>query len=254
MKYYLIIPLLLFGFLGSGFVSKAPIQQTTKIMLVGTHYLPADILRQSRQREMQTVVETLLPFGADRVLLPVGMHSREASILNERLKNYRTDKQPLNRSVEEQLGLRLAASHQHGEVYGFLQDESFQLNAQSGDITAFQKNARALELAKQSQINQGSIINYLSYLNHPANLQKEHNTYVQSLSHIGIGSGYEGADLLGDWYAYHARMFANLTELTAGAERIVMIVDSRYIPILQELIDAEPAYERVSVEDFLLAK
>ncbi|MEL7530323.1 MAG: DUF5694 domain-containing protein [Bacteroidota bacterium] len=254
MKSYLLIPLLLFGMLGAGFVSKAPLKRPTQIMFVGTHYLPADILRQSRQREMQAVVNALMPFGADQVLLPVGMRSREADVLNERLQAYVASNQPLNRSVEEQLGLRLAASLQHEDVSGFMQNESFRLNPQSGDIANFQASARALEIDKQAQIKQGSVINYLSYLNHPRNLQREHSVYVQSLSRIGLGEDYAGADLLGDWYAYHVRMFANLTELTASAERVVVIVDSRHIPILQELIDADPAYESVSVEDFLLAK
>ncbi|MEM6344618.1 MAG: DUF5694 domain-containing protein [Bacteroidota bacterium] len=254
MRFYLLIPLLLFGILGSGFVSKAPSKRPTQIMLVGTHYLPADILRQSRQREMQTVVNALMPFAADQVLLPVGMNSREADVLDTRLQAYLAGNQPLNRSVEEQLGLRLAASLQHEHVYGFMQNESFRLNTQSGDISNFQASARAIELDKRAHIKDESVINYLSYLNHPRNLQREHSIYVQNLSRIGLGEDYAGADMLGDWYAYHVRMFANLTELSASAERVVVIVDSRHIPILQELIKADPLYESVSVEGFLLAR
>ncbi|MEL6653126.1 MAG: DUF5694 domain-containing protein, partial [Bacteroidota bacterium] len=193
-------------------------------------------------------------FGADRILLPVGIDSREAESLNQHLADYQAGRHPLNRSVEEQIGLRLAASFGHDQVYGYMQAEGFCLNEEGEELASFQEQARALEYDKLAHSQQTDVLHYLSYLNHPNTLQKEHSIYIQHLSHVGAGIDYQGADMLAEWYSYHLRMFANVTDRTDGAERIIVLLDSRYIPIMQDLLKADPDYEAISVEDFFLAK
>jgi hypothetical protein len=230
----------------------------TQILVVGTHYLPSDIMHQTRQQEIQSLVSGLSQFHPNKVLLEIPSHSAQESLLNQNYEAYLNGLRPMSRTVEEQFGFRLAAVLGLEHLYGLLPGDPVFLSGlvcESDEGLQFTQQARMIETAKLMHIEDESILSYISYLNRPYNLENEHSTYVKGLSRLGAGTDYEGADLLGQWYAHHLKLFANLTRIAnAPGERVVVFIDSRNIPILKDLIEADPQYEWVPLEDYLQVK
>ncbi len=252
----LLLPLLWLAF---GFKPAPPAHNAvTEILVVGTHYLPHDVLRQSRQKEVSLLVGSLARFHPDKILLDVPYHSGQEALINQNYQSYLKGLRPLDRSVEEQLGFRLASLLGLETFQGIHYEGGQNLSLglmKSKEGLDFAEDAKVIEVAKKLHQENESFLRYIAYLNHPQNLAHEHSTYVKGLSRIGAGAGYQGATLLGEWYAHHMKLFSNLTQIASQpGERIVLFVDSSYAPILKELIDADPQYRWVPLEDYVQVK
>lgn len=255
-----VLSLSVFGF--NPVAPTAPKGPKIKVMVLGSHFMPHDVLRSSRQKEVSALVESLSRFSPDKVLLDVPSKSLWEKQMNKDYQQFISGTYILNRSPREQVGFRLAAELGHSGVFGVDTESGFNLSASLFSSPATNNNfqaaedlirlGRGIESAKQEHLNYGSVSNYFSYLNNPQNLAYEHGIYVRGFTQVGGHTKASGTSILADWYKYHMDILSNLNHIVAdGDERVMLIMDSSFIPVLKELIDADPRYEWVEASRFL---
>ncbi|MEM7654677.1 MAG: DUF5694 domain-containing protein [Bacteroidota bacterium] len=233
-----------------------------QVMVVGTHYLPVDIMRNARQKEVDQLVNNLGRFQPDQVVLHVPFASEGENNLNQDYQQFREGIASLNRSVEHQLGFRLANVSDVPALRGLDDEQPLNLASElqasnvsddKAQINLLLRQGRGIESTKQWHSMQSSVQEYLLYLNQRENLQYEHSLLLKGLSQIRSQHQYAGADILADWYAYHLRMFSNLQAIVSQerSERVVILMPSSHVPILKELIDSDPQLEWVEPSAYL---
>ncbi|MEO0472563.1 MAG: DUF5694 domain-containing protein [Bacteroidota bacterium] len=216
------------------------------------------MLRGNRQKEVARVVQDLVRFRPAKVVVDVPHLSVQENILNRNYDQYLEGFHPLNRSLNEQIGFRLAAMMQHNELFGIDDAGGVSLGSEllraGNDEHAVKMSnlVRGIEMAKQTHSAGATLGQYISYLNQAGNLDYEHSTYVRMLSRMDNQTSHAGTDILSEWYAYHMRLFSNLTQITEKeGDRVLIILDSSHIPVLRDLIQADPGFELIPVQNFL---
>ena len=230
-------------------------------MIVGTHYLPSDILKADRQREVQSLVESLARFRADKIMVDVPYHSSWESSLNHTYRTFLDREYIPNRTAREQIGFRLAMMNGLSELKGLDISSGFDLGSSlrevgmNGDQAAVNeliRRGKAIAYAKREHAASRSLSQYLSYLNHPQNLDHEHSVYISYLSRLGQDESQIGAQLLSEWYQYHMQLFSNLIRsIDHTGERVIILVESSHVPILRQLIEDDPEFESIDPLPYL---
>lgn len=235
--------------------------EKVQVLVVGYHYLPHDVMAQNRQSELTALTEQLAIFDADKILLHVPFQSMGEERTNAKYQEYLQGHHPLNRSVQEQLGFRLAEQLGHSRLYGIEDHEALNL---SGGLSTIQsqeellqlrklmQDGQSIESAKQAQSTVGSLSEYLGYLNREDVLEYEHSVLLKGLSQLKEEGQSVGAKLLSDWYGYHVRLYANLQQVASeSGQKVIVLLPSKHLPLFQELLDADPNYEWISAAPYL---
>ncbi|MEM7372531.1 MAG: DUF5694 domain-containing protein [Bacteroidota bacterium] len=235
--------------------------EKVKVLVVGYHYLPHDVMDKNRQNELNALTEQLAHFDADKILLHVPFHSMGEERTNAKYQAYLQGLHPLNRSVQEQLGFRLAEQLGHPRLFGIEDHEALNLaggldmiqsEEELEELKTFIQNEQSIESAKQAQSTLGSIAEYFGYLNREDVLEYEHSVLLKGLSQLKEDGKSIGATLLADWYGYHVRLYANLQQVaTESGQKVIVLLPSRHLPLFQELLEADPNYEWVSASPYL---
>ncbi|MEZ4776938.1 MAG: DUF5694 domain-containing protein [Bacteroidia bacterium] len=245
-----------------GFVSPAsPDTGKVRVMVLGSHFLPHDILRPGRQKEVAALVEGLARFSPDKVIVDVPAQSLWEQRLDEDYLAFLKGTHILNRSVREQIGFRLASFLGHTHLFGVDTEDGFNLGAYLSEVQAdfhspavdmMVQTGRGIETAKQQHLNYGTLSSYFAYLNNPGNLSYEHGSYIKGLTQISNAGTASGTSILAEWYKYHMELLANLSRIVSPKDqKVIVIVDSGYAAVLHELIDADPRFEWEDPTQFL---
>jgi hypothetical protein len=227
-----------------------------QVLLIGTHQLPADIMQPAAQQEVARLSEQLANFSPQKIVVDLPFQSQWEAAMNADYATYRQGLRPLSRSVREQLGFRVAAQLGHEQLYGLESNEPLDLGNQLASLNEAQARElqqwlQGLESGKQHQAQAISLSSFFSYLNQAETLHQEHSAYVSSLTRIGQESGL-GTRLLSQWYQHHLTLFRNLTRLAPQpGERILVLLPSSHLPLMQQLIEADPSFRVVSPESYL---
>ena len=238
-----------------------PQAKRTQVMIIGTHYLPTDIFKPDRQREINSLVESLSRFRADKIMVDVPYRSSWESSLNHTYRTFLDQEYIPNRTAREQIGFRLAKMNGLNELKGLDISSGFDLGSalrevsMNGDhetVNELIRIGKAIAIAKNEHAASQSLGQYLSYLNHPQNLSHEHSVYVRYLSRLGRNQSQIGAQLLSQWYEYHMQLFSNLARMADRSdERIIILVESSHVPVLRQLVDDDPEFELVDPLPYL---
>ncbi|MEO1450737.1 MAG: DUF5694 domain-containing protein, partial [Bacteroidota bacterium] len=175
----------------------------TEVLLVGVHYLPADMLRTDRQHELEQVVQSLALFNPERIMVDLPLASERAYQMRDAYQGYLMGLDRPNSTAQEQLGFRLAEMMELEELNAFGTDAPYDLattlqrlrtsQAEETPVDEFLTLGRGVETAKQYHLYEGSISQYLAYLNDPRNLDYEHGLYVEGLSRLDASYDHAGA-------------------------------------------------------------
>ena len=134
----------------------------TQVMIIGSHYLPHDVLRNNRQKEAHALVENIANFSPNKIVMDVPFQSSWEIKLNQDYRNYLSGQHVLNRSVREQIGFRLGEYLDIQKFYGIDTDAGFNLgeliysaseSGYSDQVKEFVSLGRGIETAKQHHMN-----------------------------------------------------------------------------------------------------
>lgn len=242
-----------------------------RLMMLGTfHFKDAgldrykpqhrlDVLSPERQREVEALVDALARFQPTRVAVEVDVPKQAA--LDARYQDYVAGRAELTANEVDQVGFRLAKKLGHPKVYA-IDADPHQLFYPLFD-KADEKQAEALDAQWQARFHQyyshldelktrQPLVQYLRYLNSPELVRLGHGAY--SIAHFKLEGedGYFGVDLGTAWYNRNLRIFRNLQRLASSPdERVLVIIGSGHLPILQFVAGSSPEVELVDVRDYL---
>ncbi|MBX2877593.1 MAG: hypothetical protein KTR30_36075 [Saprospiraceae bacterium] len=245
--------------------------QKAKVMVLGTWHFnnpnqdmynvkSDDVTTERRQKELEVVADMLAKFKPTKIAIETAWQSRYDTLDQKHYQAYRKGEYTLKKGEDEQIGFRLAKKLNHPQIYCIdhrldLPFESMMGYAQKNDqMDILQPIFGQIESfigEFQTKLSERTIGESLKVMNEPALLDGGHQFYV-TMTRIGKGKEYPGAEVLTKWYARNINIFANLTRVsTDPEERILIIFGSGHAAILRELIRASAEYELVEATDFL---
>lgn len=86
----------------------------------------------------------------------------------------------------------------------------------------------------QARMASASVLELYRYLNDEALAREYHRIYL-TLLRIGKDATYTGADALALWYERNLKMVANLLRIAEPDDRILVIVGSGHLHLMQQL-------------------
>lgn len=248
--------------------SSVPINKPT-VMLVGTSHWGNpnrdlinthhdDMLSSKRQPQIAACVDRLARFRPTKVALEV--LPEDAAALNEDYRQYRAGSFALTANERHQLGFRLAAARDHGQVYaidwqgiiGWERALDFaQAHGQAARLEAqIAAGQREAEQASE-RLAALSVLDLLREANDPARQQQVHAWYML-LALVGEGANHVGAEVIGNWYQRNLRIFVNLARITSAPDdRILVIIGSGHIPLLTHFVEGSGLYTIEPVAPYL---
>lgn len=144
-----------------------------------------------------------------------------------------------------QLGVRLAKKLGHATLYAV--DEDIEM---SDDLFAkiqphFSPDAYLHRL--HTLVNSADTLEkHYRVLNSPECILADHNMYL-AMNKVN-SENHEGTQLLLQWYERNLKIYSNLQNLAKDGERILLIIGSSHLKLLQELATAD---ETMNVVDWL---
>lgn len=218
-----------------------------------------DVLSPTRQAEIAAVAQALARFRPTKIA--VEHHPEAAQRLDSLYAAYRAGRHQLSRNETEQLGFRLAAMLDHPRVYPIDHPGDFPFDAVVEYAEAHEPALLArlrAELAQRAaesnrRQREHTVAEILRMSNDPADLARDHGAYVR-IAGLGAGDGYPGAALLSEWYERNVYIFANVQQLAAPGERVLVIIGSGHAPILRELVSYDPRMVLVDAAEHLLTQ
>lgn len=251
-----------------------------KIALLGTFHFAnpglddykekhsVDFKSPERQQEIAATLELLARYRPTKIA--VEWTATDQSKLDERFKAYLTASDAtLGVGEMYQLGFRLAKKLGLNRVYAidapgrwYQQPFSSEVqvqNAQQHGQTELIERTKGWSAAytdwysaQDARKASHNLIDTLRYLNSPEHLRLDLGRYLVGEIETGGADDYYGADMRTAWYNRNLRIFTNLLRLRATEnERILVIIGSGHVPILQHLAANAPEFEVVSVSDLL---
>lgn len=215
-----------------------------------------DVLAPERQREIEAVVVALEEFRPTHVAIE--RSTSEYAVHNRDYRSYRKGGFDLTANEIHQLGFRLAARLDHGEVHPIdypmgMRMDSLLFYAREHEpefVARFDAYiGRIVALMNRMQAEETIAAN-LRFLNLPENVLRTHEPYAVQAT-VGAGDGYIGARAVGDWYERNLRIFANLAAITESGDRVLIIVGAGHTPILRHLVRTHPSMQLVEAVDYL---
>ncbi len=248
-----------------------PAQQKAKVMVLGTWHFnnpnqdlynvtSDDVTTERRQKELESVAEMLAKFKPTKIAIETPWQSRYDTLDQKHYQAYRKGEYTLKKGEDEQIGFRLAKKLNHPQIHCIdyrldLPFDSMMEYAQKNDqMNILQPIFGQIESfieEFQSKLSERTMGESLKAMNAPTLLDGGHQFYV-TMTRIGKGKDYPGAEVLTKWYERNINIFANLTRVSTDPEdRILIIFGSGHAAILRELIRTSAEYELVEAVDYL---
>lgn len=248
-----------------------PAQQKAKVMVLGTWHFnnpnqdmynvkSDDVTTERRQKELEAVAEMLAKFKPTKIAIETAWQSRYDTLDQKHYQAYRKGEYTLKKGEDEQIGFRIAKKLDHPQIYCI----DYRLNLPFDSMMEYAQKNNQMDILQpifgqiesfigefQSNLSKRTMGESLKVMNDPSMLDGGHQFYV-TMTRIGKGKDYPGAEVLSKWYERNINIFANLTRVSTDPEdRILVIFGSGHAAILRELIRASAEYELIEAVDYL---
>lgn len=262
-------------FLGFSLSAKAQTEARPKVMVLGTYHMANpgldaaniqsdDVKTEQRQQEIDAIAKALLAFKPTKVAIE-GLYG--GSHYTTKYAAYHTHgvNDSLTRNESQQIGFRVAHMAGHESIYPI--DHKMAFMAPSMDSLFMMHPEKAAYMdstikAIQGKLNewtenilmQGTIGNFLHFMNTEEMIAANHNIYMSFLRELQAGDNRAGADVQANWYKRNIIIFQNLTRITDfndPEERILVIFGQGHSHYLKSLTEEAPYYELIDVLDYL---
>ncbi len=241
-------------------------QEKPLIMIVGTfhmRYTPDlqrmdldDLLADSRQQEILTVVKQLKKFKPSKVALEVV--KSEEDKLNREFHQYREGELKLEVDEVHQLGFRIASDLQHEKVHavdwmdtvgnrGLGQVFEWAEKNQPEHFRYINENYRSNH---ELSIGKKSVYDIIKSQNHESFIEKQHEMYM-AIARIGSNVEYIGIDWIRWWYQRNLILYYNLTQITSTSDRTLLIIGAAHVHLVTQFLKESNSFSVVNPLDYL---
>ncbi|TXN38299.1 hypothetical protein FVB32_08390 [Flagellimonas hymeniacidonis] len=252
-------------------------QKPVEVMVLGTYHMANpgldaaniksdDVKSLKRQKEIQQVVEKLAQFKPTKIAIERSYSKKD--LFNEKYRKYVSHgiNDSLSRSEAEQIGFRLARKLGHSSIYSIdhklnmdneAMREFLQRNSDVAKIIgeSTQNIQNALNQLTDEKLFNGSICEFLKFMNSEDAIYENHLMYMQFLRLIGKDENYGGVDMVSSWYKRNLGIFHNLTRITnfenPEEERILVIFGQGHSYLLKQFIKEANYYRRIDATNLL---
>jgi hypothetical protein len=220
-----------------------------------------DVRTPERQTEVEELILRLAEFRPTRIAVEQGRF-RQAR-LDSLYTEYLAGRWELGANEVYQLGFRLAARLGHERVYAVDAPDHSQLMAlwrdhreelaaaERADAELNQRYRAIYSYADSAKMNR-TLREHLLYLNDPDRIRLTHGHYLIASFKAEGEDEYLGPNAALGWYSRNLRIFRNIQRITdSPEERILAIVGSGHLALLNFFADASPEYEWVDVRRYL---
>jgi hypothetical protein len=246
----------------------------TPLLILGTFHMegstadlvnqaPADMSTPRRQSEIEALVERLAVFRPTRVAVE---SSRISNYWNDRYAAWREARDALGFNEIEQVGFRLAdrmglAALSPVDYPMWMDGTTVADRHQPPPATAIAaeeaespllKEVRAQVAADDRILAEGTVAEFLAYLNRPERAVVNHRWDV--ISNLAPGKGtamYETTDHATNWYKRNLRIYTNLVAISGPGERVLFLVGAGHAHILNGIAATDPRFCLVPATEFL---
>lgn len=238
-----------------------------KVLLVGTFHMKKtsdmhnveleNLFSLAMQQEIHEVVDKLKLFKPTKVALEIVTENDDW--INNRYKEYVNGQFELEVNECYQLGFRIASELGHKRIYPIDWMEVGMATKPFGEVYEWTKaNQPHLfnEIFGGGYIpvdKNKSILEMYKEYNNLDRIKESHKMYI-NMARIGYAREYIGIDWLIWWYQRNLILFSNICRLaTSEDERILVIIGSSHIYLLNQFLQDSSAVELVDVNELLLA-
>ena len=224
-----------------------------------------NVMSPKRQQEIKDVVAALARFKPTKVAVewPESTHGNKT---RDEYRSFLVDNFELGSNEVYQLGFRLAKASGHETIY--LVDAKGKALGPWVDPAKYAKTHpnqkrflksrwyrryeswwKEQDKAKKRR----TLAEHFLVINEEENALLNHGVYLSDDFAFGHGDEYPKVDgFINRWYNRNLKIFANLIRITEKPEdRIVLIIGSGHLAILNHLVKASPDYELVPVKTYL---
>lgn len=215
------------------------------------------MLSTQRQKEIEEVLCRLKDFGPTKIALEV--EKKKNGPINEEFTRYLKGDYQLQEDEIDQIGYRLAKEMGHQEVYAVDWMEQGARQRGLGEVAEWTKEHQPIlyeeifePFYQLDNTTAGKSVNeLLLYYNRPEVVEQTHRSYV-NMARIKEAEQYVGMDWLIWWYQRNLILFSNLSDLaTTPDDRILFIVGSSHVRIVENFVKESGLFECVSVQSYL---
>ena len=215
-----------------------------------------DVMRPPQQAEIKDVVDSLLSFRPDRVVLEE--EPRDAAHLDSLYRSYLAGEHMLTANERQQLGFRLAKKMGHAQVYAidykqtwpYAEVMNWAREHEPSFIRYYNRWKEQINTREDSLQRHATVGELLGWLNSPAYSERLQEVTMRRLE-LGVGDSYVGLKPITSTYERNLRIFANLTEITAPGEHVLVIYGASHGYLLRQFVRMHPDLRLVDVRDYL---
>jgi Family of unknown function (DUF5694) len=241
-------------------------QEKPQIMILGTfhmRYTPDlqrmkfdDLLVESRQREIQKVVEQLKKFKPTKVALEVV--KSEENKLNQEFNQYKEGQLGLAIDEVHQLGFRIASDLQHEKVHAVDWMDTVGNRGMGQVFEWAEKNQPEFfryindtyRSNQELSIGQKSIYEIIRSQNQKSYIEKQHEMYL-AIARIGSSEEYIGIDWMRWWYQRNLILYYNLANIISLSDRTLLIIGAAHVHIVTQFLKESNLFSVVNSLDYL---
>lgn len=225
-----------------------------------------DMTTPRRQAEIEQVVASLARFRPTKIAIE---SSRLSTYYNTRYQAWLDGRQALDVDEVEQIGFRLARRLQLPAMtpvdYPMWMDGSMAIDrhepkpkpaapqpAAAEPESRLLAGVRAQVSADEARLAQGTLADYLVYINSPARALVSHQWDVISNLEPGDDvSLYANTDLATNWYKRNLRIYTNIVDAAGPADRVLLIIGAGHTHLLSTLAAEDPRFCLVDEASYL---
>jgi hypothetical protein len=203
-----------------------------------------DVTSPERQKQIVELVEKLKKFKPTKIVVECDLEDDAKT--QEIYGRYLAGSYQLSKNETNQIGFRLAKESGHKKVYcvdwsDFWDDPSINYEkyaAKDAELDSFLKgvyrNLKRDVDAEHEKLFTLPVIDQLVFLNQPARIEKNHETYFD-LMRIGRGKEYIGANYVAWWYRRNLTILQNIIRLTDSPnDRVLVVYGSGHLKLLTQ--------------------
>lgn len=214
-----------------------------------------DVRSPRRQAELTVLLDHLERFRPTKVLIEAPYGS---DTWPDRYTAWLAGEYELGRNEIEQIGFALARRAGLETVHPI--DFPMWMNGWTAaelefpppdpNATPSPPSERERELT--ARLRASTISAYLAWLHTPAEVRRNHGTYLTMLEARREPGIYANTDQVTNWYKRNLRMYTNVNRVvTPGTDRVFLLVGAGHLTILRQLFEASDRYCLENVEPYL---
>ncbi|GGA67809.1 DUF5694 domain-containing protein [Ornithinibacillus halotolerans] len=218
-----------------------------------------DILSNTRQQEMQHVVECLKKFQPTKIALEQTTKLQQE--MNQQYLSYLDGSYQLTADERDQIGYRLAKEMNLHEIHAVDWNEDMEglpnLEEEGRtEETVFFREAmeKGQRIANEMQeyFNNHTIGEFLLWLNDPNTVRENHELYM-TLSLMGSKENPVGAKWTAHyWYYRNLLIYKNIVNMaTSNEDRIFVLYGAGHIHLLLQFLQESGRFQVENVRDYL---